>query len=95
MATHPSTLAWEIHGQRSLVGYSPWDPKESDMTEQLPLLLSVSLLNSAPCRMFWKPGPGTFCCPISKRLARLQRPSCTFCSPGYHLDLEDQSRPGL
>ena len=25
----------EFHGQRSLVGYSPWDHKESDMTEQL------------------------------------------------------------
>ena len=24
MATHSSVLAWEIHGQRSLVGYSPW-----------------------------------------------------------------------
>ena len=23
------------HGQRSLVGYSPWDRKESDMTERL------------------------------------------------------------
>ena len=23
------------HGQRSLVGYSPWSPKELDMTEQL------------------------------------------------------------
>ena len=23
------------HGQRSLVGYSPWDHKESDMTERL------------------------------------------------------------
>ena len=23
------------HGQRSLVGYSPWSCKESDMTEQL------------------------------------------------------------
>ena len=26
-ATHSSILAWEIHGQRSLAGYSPWDPK--------------------------------------------------------------------
>ena len=26
------------HGQRSLVGYSPWDRKELDMTEQLTLL---------------------------------------------------------
>ena len=24
MATHSSILAWETHGQRSLVGYSPW-----------------------------------------------------------------------
>ena len=35
MATHSSTLAWRIHGGRSLVGYSPWGRKESDMTEQL------------------------------------------------------------
>ena len=26
-------LAGEFHGQRSLVGYSPWDHKESDTTE--------------------------------------------------------------
>jgi len=25
----------EFHGQRSLVGYSPWGQKELDMTEQL------------------------------------------------------------
>ena len=24
MATRSNILAWEIHGQRSLVGYSPW-----------------------------------------------------------------------
>ena len=24
MATHSSILAWKIHGQRSLAGYSPW-----------------------------------------------------------------------
>ena len=24
MATHSSILAWEIPGQRSLAGYSPW-----------------------------------------------------------------------
>ena len=27
MATHSSILAWEIHGQRSLVGNSPWGHK--------------------------------------------------------------------
>ena len=33
----PVFLPEESHGQRSLVGYSPWGPKESDMTEQLTL----------------------------------------------------------
>ena len=33
MATHSSTLAWNPHGQRSLVGYSPWGRKASDTTE--------------------------------------------------------------
>ena len=33
MATHSSILAGESHGQRSLVGYSPWGREESDMTE--------------------------------------------------------------
>ena len=30
----PVFLPEKFHGQRSLVGYSPWGPKESDMTEQ-------------------------------------------------------------
>ena len=34
MATHSSILAWkESPGQRSLAGFSPKGPKESDMTE--------------------------------------------------------------
>ena len=33
MATHSSILAWEIHGQRSLAGYSQWGRKEWDTTE--------------------------------------------------------------
>ena len=46
MATHSSILSWRIpmdrgawwaivHGQRSLVGYSPWGLYESDMTKPL------------------------------------------------------------
>ena len=35
MATHSSVLAWKIHGQRSLLGYSPWGRKELDTTERL------------------------------------------------------------
>ena len=37
MATHSSILAWRIHGQGSLAGYSPWGHKELDMTEWLTL----------------------------------------------------------
>ena len=33
MATHSSILAWRIHGQKSLVGYSPQGHTELDMTE--------------------------------------------------------------
>ena len=33
MAAHSSILAGKSHGQRSLVGYSPWSCKESDTTE--------------------------------------------------------------
>ena len=32
MATHSSILPGEFHGQRSLVGYSPWGGEELDMT---------------------------------------------------------------
>ena len=33
MATHSIILAWRISWTRSLVGYSTWGHKESDMTE--------------------------------------------------------------
>ena len=35
MATHSSSLAWEISIDRRAWGYSPWGHKESDKTEQL------------------------------------------------------------
>ena len=40
MATYASMLAWRIHGQGSLTGYSPWGCKESDITGQLTLSYS-------------------------------------------------------
>ena len=40
----PVFLPDEFHGQRSLAVYSPWDHKESDTTEQLKLLLSLTPL---------------------------------------------------
>ena len=42
MAIHSSTIAWKSHGQRSLVGYSPWSHTESDTTERLHSLLAES-----------------------------------------------------
>ena len=44
MAIHSSFLPGKSHGQRSLVGYSPWGCKESDMTEK-PALLTIFTLN--------------------------------------------------
>ena len=43
----PVFLPGESHGQRSLVGYSPWDRKESDTTERLHF---TSLLFPAICK---------------------------------------------
>ena len=43
MATHSSILSRKSHGQRSLVGYSPWGNKESDVTEQLSMCAPVCL----------------------------------------------------
>ena len=38
----PVFFPGESHGQRNLWGYSPWDSKESDTTEQLILLLFLN-----------------------------------------------------
>ena len=38
MVTHSSTFAWKIPWMRTLVGYSLWGRKESDMTESLHFL---------------------------------------------------------
>ena len=35
MATHRSILAWKFHGQRSLVGYSPWSRKDQTQLSDL------------------------------------------------------------
>ena len=48
----PVFLPEESHGQRSLVGYSPWSHKESDTTEQLSTHLNPNLLFIPPPRIF-------------------------------------------
>ena len=44
MATHSSTLAWEIPWTEKpgIQGYSPWGREESDVTEQLHFHFSLS-----------------------------------------------------
>ena len=37
-------LPEEFHGQRSLVGYSPWGHEESDMTERLHFHFSLACI---------------------------------------------------
>ena len=38
-------LPGKFHGQRSLVGYNPWDRKETDTTEELTFSLSMHILS--------------------------------------------------
>ena len=49
MGNHSSILAWRIHGQRSLVGYSPWGHKESDTTEQLIPTKEIQRTRASSC----------------------------------------------
>jgi len=44
MAPYSSTLAWKIHGQRSLVGCSQWGLEESNMTKRLHFHFSLSCI---------------------------------------------------
>ena len=46
MATHSNGLPGELHGQRSLVGDSPWGQKESDTTSTHMLFLNIWIISS-------------------------------------------------
>ena len=41
---HPTPLPGKSHGQRSLVGCSPWGHEESNTTERLPFHFSLSCI---------------------------------------------------
>ena len=47
----PVFLPGEFHGQRSLVGYSPWSHKRSDTTERL----TLSLVRNVELRSYHQP----------------------------------------
>ena len=46
METTPVFLPGEFHGQRNLMGYSPWSCKESDTTEQLTQIHIITFTKS-------------------------------------------------
>ena len=55
MTTDSSILAGKSHGQRSLVGYSPWGHKESDRNTQAhTMLLSIVSISFNDCILKFK-----------------------------------------
>ena len=54
MATDSSILAWRIHRERSLLGYSPWGHKKLDMTEHSRV---NTLMEKCSCRQTACPWP--------------------------------------
>ena len=56
----PELLPGKSHGQRSLVGCSPWGREESNMTERLPFHFSLSCIgegNGTPLQCSWLENP--------------------------------------
>ena len=60
-ATHSSILPGKSRGQRSLVGYSPWGPKESDTTEQLHLIPFLQRKSRLPPYQGWDESIASMC----------------------------------
>ena len=54
----PVLLPGKFHRQRSLVGYSPWDCKELDMTEQLHFHFNARLLRKMKSTHLGLPSSG-------------------------------------
>ena len=103
MAIHCSTLAWKIHGRRSLVGYSPWGCEESDSTERLHFHLSLSCIgegngnplqcscleNSRDGGAWWAAVYG-----VAQSRTRLKRLSSSSSSRQQDITRNSQSRAG-
>ena len=77
MAAHSSILAWEIHGQRSLSGYSPCSHKESNTTKET----SRARAGALQC-LYWCIVPARGLCPLATAL------SVQHCSDGLPAEKE-------
>ena len=89
-----SLLPGEYHGQRSLVGYSQWGHKKSDMTERLALLLFMFFIIYSSNIIYNKLFSSCLVMSDSLRPHRLQhaRLPCPSSSPGAHSNLYPQYR---
>ena len=56
MTTHSSILAWEIHGQRSLAGYTLWGHNEEDTAEGTNTHFQGSFQQSQPSKVRYSVG---------------------------------------
>ena len=77
MAPHSITLAWKIHGWRSLEGCSPWGRKESETTERLHFHFSLSCIgegngNPLQCSCLENPRDGEAWCAAVYGVAQSQ-----------------------
>ena len=109
IATCSSILAWRTHGQRSLVGYSPWSHKESDMTEhahnatthiskrrQLGWAPQVFQKNTFLLGIYLQPGLGGGILSNSGMSICLSPPNADFWKQIYHSSLsQEKSIPVL
>ena len=85
----PGFSPGEYHGQRSLVGYSQWGHKKSDMTERLALLLFMFFIIYSSNIIYNKLLSSCLVMSDSLRPHRLQhaRLPCPSSSPGAHSNL--------
>ena len=66
MATHSNILAWETHGQRSLVGYSPWGWKRHNWATKQQPAMEEPRLCLRERKILLPPSP-PFLCPVWKQ----------------------------
>ena len=99
MATHSSTLAWTIHGWRSLVGCSPWGRWELDVTERLHFHFSLSCIgegngNPLQCSCLENPSDGgawwAAVSGVAQSQTRLKQPSSSSSSSSHRLITNDR-----
>ena len=89
MATYSSIFAGKSHGQRTLVGYSPWGCKESDVTECTHTHTHTPQA-STPCREL--PGGPVVRAPLPLQRTRVQ-PLVTDQGPACRMVKTKQKSP--